>query len=256
MIISRSPRQRARKALLLFSFLLFPIIMNYMSPYVIIDGASLGIASGSLVVFALLFLSALLFGRAWCGWVCPAGGLGELCFAVNDRRVRPEKIGWIKWAIWFPWMAVIVLTAVSAGGFSRVDFLLDTQGGISVAGAPDRPIIFAYLVYYVVIGLFAGLAVAAGRRAGCHTLCWMAPFMIIGRKLRSLAGWPALRLAASPERCADCKTCTNNCPMSLDVARMVQSGQMENSGCILCGSCVDNCARRAVVYTFAPGKGG
>ena len=36
----------------------------------------------------------------------------------------------------------------------------------------------------------------AGRRAGCHTICWMAPFMIIGRKLRNLVAWPSLRLTA------------------------------------------------------------
>ena len=65
-------RQRTRKALLIISFLLFPIIMNYLSPYVIIDGASQGIVNGSLVMFALLFLSSLLLGRLWCGWACPA----------------------------------------------------------------------------------------------------------------------------------------------------------------------------------------
>ena len=56
-------RQRARKALLLLSFLAFPITMNYLSPYVIIDGASQGIVNGSLAAFGLMFLSALLFGR-------------------------------------------------------------------------------------------------------------------------------------------------------------------------------------------------
>ena len=35
-------RQRIRKGVILTTFLLFPIIMNYFSPYVIIDGASQG----------------------------------------------------------------------------------------------------------------------------------------------------------------------------------------------------------------------
>ena len=37
---TRSTRQRIRRLLLLLAFLLFPITMNYLSPYVIIDGAS------------------------------------------------------------------------------------------------------------------------------------------------------------------------------------------------------------------------
>jgi ferredoxin-type protein NapH len=38
-------RQRVRKALIILSFLLFPITMNYFSPYIIVDGASQGIIS-------------------------------------------------------------------------------------------------------------------------------------------------------------------------------------------------------------------
>ena len=50
-------RQRIRKGVILTTFLLFPIIMNYFSPYVIIDGASQGIVNGSFIVFGLMFLS-------------------------------------------------------------------------------------------------------------------------------------------------------------------------------------------------------
>jgi polyferredoxin len=247
-------RQRVRKALIILSFLLFPVIMNYLSPYVILDGASQGIINGSFIVFSLMLLSSLFLGRAWCGWLCPAGGLGEICQAVNDHPVQGKKIDWIKWAIWVPWLIIIIALAVSAGGYQRVDFTLDTVNGISVAGDADRPVLFAYIIYYIVIGLFAGLAVFAGRRAGCHIVCWMAPFMILGRKLRNLAAWPSLRLQAQPERCSNCKTCTSHCPMSLDVNGMVQLAAMENSECILCGSCVDGCPKQAIRYTFSSGK--
>jgi hypothetical protein len=53
-----------------------------------------------------------------------------------------------------------------------------------------------------------GLALVFGRRAGCHSICWMAPFIILGRKLRNLVGWPSLRLVASSDLCRDCQTCT------------------------------------------------
>jgi hypothetical protein len=54
MNIHKSARQRTHKAILLVMFLLFPITMNYLSPYVIIDGASQGIINGSLAMFVLL----------------------------------------------------------------------------------------------------------------------------------------------------------------------------------------------------------
>jgi hypothetical protein len=128
MIRSRSPRQQWRKALLLVSFLLFPLTMNYLSPYVIVDGASMGIVNGSLIAFGLLFLSSLLVGRLWCGWLCPAGALAELCLPINDRPVNGKKIGWIKWAIWAPWLLLIAAMAAMAGGYRVIDPFLHTVG--------------------------------------------------------------------------------------------------------------------------------
>jgi len=79
-------RQKIRKALLLVSFLLFPVTINYFSPYIIMDGASQGIIAGSFITFTLLFFVSLFFGRAFCGWVCPGAGIQEWCFAVNDKK--------------------------------------------------------------------------------------------------------------------------------------------------------------------------
>lgn len=247
-------RQRIRKALVILAFLSFPITMNFLSPYVIIDGAMNGIINGSLVMFGLMFLSALFLGRAWCGWVCPGGGMQEMVEPINNRPVNGKRINWIKWLIWIPWISLIVFLAFQSGGYRQVDLLYHTQGGISVAGAPDRPIVFAYFIYYIVIGLFVGLAVVVGRRAGCHTVCWMAPFMMIGRWIRNRFGWPSLRLVADASSCKDCKLCTKNCPMSLDVNAMVQASKMENAECILCGTCVDNCSQSAIRYSFSGGK--
>jgi ferredoxin-type protein NapH len=254
MRINTTRRQRTRRALIITSFLLFPLIMYYFSPYVIILGASQGIINGSLIVFAGLFISSLFLGRLWCGWACPAGGLAEISLPVNNRPVNGKKLDWIKWAIWVPWLGIIIWTAITAGGYDTVDFFFATTNGISIAGSPDRPIIFAYIIYYIVVGLFFTLAVFTGRRAGCHTICWMAPFMILGRKLRNFFAWPSLRLQANAENCSDCMNCTRNCPMSLDVNAMVKLNSMEHTECILCGGCVDGCSKDVLKYSFTSGR--
>ena len=241
-------RQRVRKGLIIGLFLFFPIIMNYFSPYVIIDGASQGIINGSFIVFGVLFVSSLFVGRLWCGWACPAGGLQEMTTAANNGPFKTGKRDWIKWFIWVPWIATIAAAAISAGGYRRVDFFHLTESGVSVTEPMQ------YITYLTVVGLFFGLALLAGRRAGCHTICWMAPFMIIGRKLRNLVAWPSLRLVATPAACKECLKCTSNCPMSLDVHGMVQGERMEHNECILCGTCVDNCAQDAIRYAFSAGK--
>jgi polyferredoxin len=240
-------RQQIRFGILVISLLLFPITMNYLSPYIILFGASQGVINGSLIMFGLMFLSSLVFGRLWCSWVCPAGGLGEVCMLSNDHPIKRRWLDAVKWIIWVIWLGLIAYLAVSAGGYKSMDFFLLTESGISV----DEPA--KYMIYLIVVGVFVLLSLTLGRRAGCHSICWMAPFMILGRKLRNLVAWPSFRLKADSENCINCKKCTYNCPMSLDVNQMVATRIMENSECILCAQCVDNCPEKVIHLVFEQG---
>jgi polyferredoxin len=144
--------------------------------------------------------------------------------------------------------------AIQAGGLHSVDPFFQLEGGITLLQGVDGGGPPWFIIYYIVIGLFLLLAVLFGRRAGCHTICWMAPFMVLGRKLRNLFNWPALRLKSEQDKCIDCGRCRRECPMSIDVNGMVASGYMENSECILCGSCVDGCPKHVIHYSFSRGN--
>ena len=240
-------RQRIRRALLLLSLLLFPITLYYFSPALIIQGAAEGIITGSFIVFGLMFLGSLFLGRLWCGWACPGGALQEIGAPINNRRTPNRGLDWVKWLIWVPWIGLIAVLAVQAGGYRAIDPFFQIDGGLTLLQTEPS----WFIIYYIIIALFLGLALAFGRRAGCHTICWMAPFMILGRKVRNLFHWPALRLKVDEEACIDCGRCTQDCPMSLDVNAMVHADAMENSGCILCGACVDTCPKDVIHYTFS-----
>jgi polyferredoxin len=229
-------------------FALFPIIYYYFSPYLIIMGASEGVVAGSFITFSAMFVGSLLLGRFFCGWICPAGAIQELCLKVNNKPFKGGKRNWIKYFIWVPWISVIAVMFVQAGGIRALDPFYQTYYGISIQDIPS------IILFLVIAGLIAGIALVAGRRASCHTICWMAPFMIIGRKIRNMINLPALQLATDRNECTNCKTCTRNCPMSLDVNSMVQNESMEDSECILCGSCVDNCPKKAIKYSFGKRK--
>ncbi len=60
-------RQRIRRALLLVSFLLFPVTLYYFSPILIMQSASEEVVNASFLVFAAMFVSSLFVGRLWCG---------------------------------------------------------------------------------------------------------------------------------------------------------------------------------------------
>jgi ferredoxin-type protein NapH len=239
-------RQRIRFSIIVISFFLFPAIFYYMSPYIIIDGSMHGIISGSFLLFILQFVSALFLGRAFCGWVCPAGGAQEIVMKASKKRVN--KLNLIKWLIWIPWIGFIVFIAVKNGGYSSIQPAYQTVFGFSMGN------VFALFVYLIVLSLIIIPSFVIGRRSFCHHICWMAPFMIIGRKIRNLLNIPALQLNANPGDCTQCHTCTTNCPMSLPVENMVKQKKMEHHECILCLTCVDGCTGQALHAEFKSRK--
>lgn len=93
-------RQRLRKLLLVVSFLLFPITLYYFSPALIINAGLEGIINGSFIVFVLMFLFSIPFGRLFCAYICPAGGLQECAFSVNEKLPKQGWRNYIKYIIW------------------------------------------------------------------------------------------------------------------------------------------------------------
>ena len=236
-------RQKVRKGIILFSFFIFPAIFYYLSPVLIIQASIKGIINGSFILFLLMFISALVLGRAYCGWVCPGAGCQEAIFLTREKKVT--KGDYFKWVIWVPWISAILILAIKNGGYQKIDFFYQTKFGLSIGN------VSALIAYLIVLLLLIVLpAYIFGKRAFCHHLCWMAPFMIIGRKIRNWFKWASLRLKAESEKCNHCHTCTQNCPMSLRVEDMVNQDKMENAECILCGTCIDGCEFDVIKYAF------
>lgn len=241
-------RQGVRNGLLIVSFFLFPVTFYYLSPAISLFGAFRGVLTGAVLLFGLQFVSALVLGRAWCGWVCPSGGMQEACFRARARRVAGGRWNWTKFFIWAPWLGFLIFTYVRLG-LKRVDPFFMTTFGFSLGSLPG------IVTYVAILGLLVLVpALTIGRRAFCHYECWMAPFMIIGRSLGRVLRIPTLHMKTDSAKCASCGTCTKVCPMSLEVQPMVAHGQIRSSECINCGACADNCPNRAITFGFGPEK--
>jgi polyferredoxin len=237
-------RQKLRRIIVYISLLLFPVTLNYMSPYVSIDGAFSGIIAGSVLVFLLMFITGLFFGSAWCAWVCPVAGLSELCSAINNRQVPVRKLRIIRYSIFAVWFAVLITGFILSGGIKGINPLHLTDHVVSV----DEPM--RYIIYYMVLFLLFGLTALIGKRGACHAICWMSPFLAagtwLGRKLRL----PQLRIRTNPAACVSCEKCSRKCPMSIEVHTEAQTGEIKSPGCIRCGECVDTCPKKVLRYSM------
>ena len=241
-------RQKIRKMLLIIALLLFPITIWYMSPYLIIQGAMEGIVTGSFVVFLLMLVGSIFWGRIFCGYFCPMGGLQDCVGFVNDKA---PKQGWknkIKYAIWLIWIVAVITSFVFRKKEITIDIFYMTDHGISITE------IYNYVIYYGVIILVLIPALLCGKRTFCHYFCWMAPFMVVGSKIGKLFRIPGIHVKSEKEKCIACRKCNQVCPMSINVVELVNEKKDFGSECIQCGSCVDNCPKSALSYGFKRSK--
>ncbi|HOL41507.1 MAG TPA: 4Fe-4S binding protein, partial [Methanospirillum sp.] len=133
---------------------------------------------------------------------------------------------------------------IRAGGISSVEPFYRTTNGLSVTGPVELT------VFIVILFLITGIALLIGRRGMCHLFCPISVLMIVGRKIRNMAGLPAIQLVADSEDCIRCGRCTRECSQSLDVLSMVEQNRMEQAECILCGACIDVCPKNIIRFSF------
>lgn len=229
-------RQRVRKGILVFSALMFSITFFFLSPFVIVLSAAEGVLNGSAMVFGLLLLFSIVCSRLFCGWLCPGGAIQDYVSGANNRHWNSKGKNLSKYIIWAVWLSFIVFLWIRnrplKGDFLHfVDF--------------DMLYMIIYAIVMTIIYLFTLLT---GKRGMCHSLCWMAPFMVIGEKLADFLHIPRFRLKAEPDNCVSCGICSRNCPMGLNIAEMVKSGNTDSTECINCLECVDGCPKKAISY--------
>ena len=229
-------RQRIRKGILAFSALMFPLTFFFLSPYVIVYSATRGVINGSAMVFGFLLLCSILFSRIYCGWLCPGGAVQDLISGANKRNWNSKGKNLSKYIIWAVWFSFILFLWIKHRPL-KGEFLYLYQ--------MDGQYIMIYAIVMTIIYLFT---ISTGRRGMCHSLCWMAPFMIIGETISDFLHIPRFRLKPDPDSCVSCKKCTKECPMGLDVSQMVKSGNMDSTECISCLACVDICPKQAIGF--------
>jgi polyferredoxin len=235
--------QRTRKPIVFFTALLFHLLLIFhllFSPVIIVAAAWKGIINASFVVFVILFLSSLFFGRAYCSWFCPGCGVQEILNLVVKKKSKNTKALYIKHFIFAIWIGTI-FTGYFIYGFHQIDLTY---------GLTDISVEKKVILTIGAIVLIAPLTAIFGRFASCKYICWQVPFMIIGTKVRDYFHLRGLRLKVESNKCNSCTVCKLKCPMNIDVMAQVKNNKMNDNECILCGNCIDNCKQKVIRFSF------
>jgi ferredoxin-type protein NapH len=235
--------QRIRKPIVISTAILFHLLLIFhlfFSPVIIVSAAYKSIVNASFIVYALMFILSLFFGRAYCSWFCPGCGIQEILSLIIKKKSSNSKALYLKYFIFTIWISAIVIGYI-LNGISKVDL---SYGMTDIT--LERKIILTIGAIILIVPLTA----IFGQFASCKYICWAVPLMIIGTKIRDFLHLNGLHLKTDISKCNNCNVCSKKCPMNLDVMENVKKGQMQNTECILCGNCVDHCKQKAIRFSF------
>jgi cytochrome c oxidase accessory protein FixG len=197
---------------------------------------------GLFAAFALFFFTSL-FGRLWCGYVCPQTVFLEEWIRPIERFIEGERgvrmardkgpwtwaRTWRKVAKWKAFAAVSAVVALS--------FVSWFAGAREVWTGRADPAVYGVAL---VLGGLLFFDFAWFREQLCTYVCPYARFQGALADEESLvvsydAGRGEPRKDAGGD-CIDCKKCVAVCPQGIDIR---DGYQLE---CITCGRCIDACA--------------
>lgn len=182
-----------------------------------------------------------LFGRFFCGWICPA----TLLYELNGNFAS-----WLRWAGLKPGnryfdkrikYGVLALGVIGSA----------VTGSVLVAAVYPPAIIGREIYYAIALGGFGagmvfflatlGFDLLVARRGFCRYLC-------PGGALYSLLGrYRIVRIRRIVENCNDCAKCNAICEFGLDPLRDGFGQECNN-----CSACIAVCPTDALTFTIRP----
>lgn len=201
---------------------------------------------GLLAAFSLFFFTAL-FGRVWCGYVCPQAVTLEEWVRPIERLIEGDRSARMR-RDQGPWTAErVARKALKFSAFAALAIALSMTVMSYFAGAREIWTLSAGPVDYTMVAIFStGLFLdwAWFREQLCNYLCPYARFQGALTDAHSLVisydrarGEPRGKgkASAAAGHCIDCNKCVDVCPAGIDIRN---GFQLE---CIACARCIDAC---------------
>ncbi|HVJ49340.1 4Fe-4S binding protein [Desulfitobacterium sp.] len=194
------------------------------------------IFAGTLILFGITVVLALLFRRSFCGLLCPFGAIQEFFANVGQRIfkkrwIMPQKIDrplrYLKYlvlllTVFYAWKTA-GLWMSSYDPWSAYAHLPEGLGSVWEESAVGLILLGITLIGSLLYDRFF-----------CKYLCPMgALYGILGKV-------SPFKVVRNEDSCINCGKCNKVCPMNIDVQHVKE---VKSAECINCQSCVLNCPK-------------
>ncbi|MCF7885484.1 MAG: 4Fe-4S dicluster domain-containing protein [Candidatus Marinimicrobia bacterium] len=243
------------------------ILTNFQFTPVLLTLIS-SLALSAVIIFIILILASLIFGRIYCASFCPLGILQDIIIYLGEKlHLQPKKspqkpLTILRLSILFVTLATVVfgtnllLNIIEPyslfGRFSVSIFrplyafvnnqlvtILENFNiySISYINYPDTSIFLSIITLVIFFGLVI-LTLLRGRKY-CNSICPVGTILSILSK-------PAIfRIAITEQECTNCKICESECRAGcIDI----EKSSIDHTRCTLCFDCVGACPQGAIAY--------
>lgn len=190
------------------------------------------LALGSFILLFAVVLLTLVYGRAFCGQICPLGTLQEIFGQIGRKKISKRIVHSSKQERIFRLLKYLILIVFVIGTWAT---------GVLIIRAFDPWVAYAHVfsleeMFEFPVGLGILLISVIGAlwldRFFCKYLC---PF---GAFLGLLSPVGIFGISRNKETCIDCKKCDHVCPMNIKVSTQQF---IQDKECIMCNECVNVC---------------
>lgn len=220
-------RYKHRKIILIASVVVLGLYLGgFLCPFTAVQNLFTKWQTGYLLLFLVVLVSAVLWGRAYCGYICPFGAIQELLHFKRISRVISSA-----------WDRYLSKAKYALLGYLVVRVLITSQ--VILQDYDPFKALFAWGGTPLSIGLTVGFAILSmtAYRPYCRYVCPLGAFLALLSRF-------CLSRIRIDEHCVDCGVCEKVCRFRAIAGK---PPTIDPSECILCGDCLEKCAKGAIV---------
>lgn len=194
-----------------------------------------------MLILWVIVIFSMLYGRVWCGWMCPQTVLNELhnWFTKKSRRwfkAPPAHVNTTKGRLRRGAAYGVVAGAAALIslfiGFNLVAYFVDPYRMLQDIATTSLGVVTAWSIIIISAVMFVDMMF--WREKFCTKAC---PYAMLQSVLTDANTQIVRYHTERHDECIECKACVRDCIMGIDIRTSPYQTE-----CIHCGDCVDSCS--------------